>query len=178
VPAFANPPSANVDGLALQVDDNPPQPVAYAAEECPTMLKLFPARESNCEARSRRRFLLEVGSIAPLGLTLPALLQSSARGGEAGKAKKDVNCILIWTRGGTSHHDTLDPKPEAPADVRGEFGVASLQPGHHVSLLRLGGRARERLSQQSAAVRAAWDRCRSAIRRRAGGLPGHRLQRL
>ena len=34
-----------------------------------------------------------------------------------------TNCILIWTRGGTSHHDTFDPKPEAPASVKGEFGV-------------------------------------------------------
>ena len=30
---------------------------------------------------------------------------------------------MIWTRGGTSHHDTFDPKPNAPASVRGEFGV-------------------------------------------------------
>ena len=29
----------------------------------------------------------------------------------------------IWTRGGTSHHDTFDPKPDAPASVRGEFKV-------------------------------------------------------
>jgi hypothetical protein len=34
-----------------------------------------------------------------------------------------VNCILIWTRGGTSHHDTFDPKPDAPVSVKGEFGV-------------------------------------------------------
>jgi hypothetical protein len=86
------------------------------------MLKLFPTRESNCE-RTRRRFLVEVGAIAPLGVTLPGLLRATALGGEAGRAKKDINCILIWTRGGTSHHDTLDPKPEAPADVRGEFSV-------------------------------------------------------
>ena len=30
---------------------------------------------------------------------------------------------MIWTHGGTSHHDTLDPKPNAPASVRGEFGA-------------------------------------------------------
>jgi len=45
--------------------------------------------------------------------------QATTSAGKAG----DVNCILIWTRGGTSHHDTLDPKPAAPAEVRGEFGV-------------------------------------------------------
>ncbi len=30
---------------------------------------------------------------------------------------------MIWTHGGTSHHDTLDPKPNAPVSVRGEFGA-------------------------------------------------------
>ncbi|WP_077027002.1 DUF1501 domain-containing protein [Fuerstiella marisgermanici] len=34
-----------------------------------------------------------------------------------------MNCILVWTRGGTSHHDTFDPKPNAPTSVKGEFGV-------------------------------------------------------
>jgi hypothetical protein len=96
------------------------------------ILKLFPAVGRDCERRSRRHFLLEVGAIAPLGLTLSGLLRHQALAGESGTAgrsaaakglqRNDVNCILIWTRGGTSHHDTLDPKPEAPADVRGEFG--------------------------------------------------------
>jgi len=87
------------------------------------MLKLFPADMMDCERKSRRRFLVEVGSIAPLGLTLPGLLRGQARANESGGPSKDVNCILIWTRGGTSHHDTLDPKPDASDDVRGEFGV-------------------------------------------------------
>lgn len=87
------------------------------------MLKLFPSDMMDCERKSRRRFLVEVGSIAPLGLTLPGLLRGQAAAAEAGGKPKDVNCILIWTRGGTSHHDTLDPKPEASDDVRGEFGV-------------------------------------------------------
>src|SRR5205814_8159261 len=51
-----------------------------------------------------------------LGLSLPKLLAASGK-------KKDVSCILIWTLGGTSHHDTFDPKPDAPASVRGEFGT-------------------------------------------------------
>lgn len=84
------------------------------------MLKLFPANRSNCERRSRREFLLEAGAIAPLGLTLPMLLRSQSSGQSPDTATK--NCILIWTRGGTSHHDTFDPKPAASAEVRGEFG--------------------------------------------------------
>jgi len=88
------------------------------------MLKLFPQRQNDCEHRSRRQFLIEVGSIVPLGLTLPTLLAQKALGNESIlKSAGDVNCILIWTRGGTSHHDTFDPKPEASAEVRGEFGV-------------------------------------------------------
>src|SRR4029079_13046566 len=45
---------------------------------------------------------------------------------KAGRNKKtanDINCIFIWTLGGTSHHDTLDPKPNGPALVKGPFGA-------------------------------------------------------
>ena len=59
-----------------------------------------------------RRDFLKVGALTGLGLSLPTLLASKAR---AGATHPDVNCILIWTVGGTSHHDTFDPKPDAPA---------------------------------------------------------------
>jgi hypothetical protein len=32
-------------------------------------------------------------------------------------------CILLWMAGGPSHIDTWDPKPDAPATIRGEFGT-------------------------------------------------------
>lgn len=32
-------------------------------------------------------------------------------------------CILLWMAGGPSHIDTWDPKPDAPANIRGEFGT-------------------------------------------------------
>lgn len=83
------------------------------------MLSLFAQNSADCERSSRRQFLLNVGSLAPLGLSLPLLLRSEATAATG----RDVNCILIWTRGGTSHHDTFDPKPEAGAEVRGEFGA-------------------------------------------------------
>jgi hypothetical protein len=40
---------------------------------------------------------------------------------EAPEGKRPKSCILLWMAGGPSHIDTFDPKPEAPADVRGEF---------------------------------------------------------
>ncbi|MCH7726137.1 MAG: DUF1501 domain-containing protein [Planctomycetes bacterium] len=85
------------------------------------MLNLFPTRVSDCQRRSRRQFLLQVGAITPFGLSLPNLLRQSALAG--GKSASEMNCILVWTRGGTSHHDTFDPKPEAAAEIRGDFGV-------------------------------------------------------
>jgi hypothetical protein len=41
----------------------------------------------------------------------------------ANSTAKAANCILIWTQGGTSHHDTFDPKPDAPISVKGEFAA-------------------------------------------------------
>jgi hypothetical protein len=35
--------------------------------------------------------------------------------------RRSVSCILLWMQGGPSHHDSFDPKPDAPAEVRGEF---------------------------------------------------------
>lgn len=87
------------------------------------MLNLFAQPSSDCEA-TRRNFMLQVGSLGGLGLSLETLLRAEAHATAPGASKAgDVNCILIWTRGGTSHHDSTDPKPGAKAEVRGEFGV-------------------------------------------------------
>lgn len=87
------------------------------------MLRFLPRWDRECEGVSRRNFL-QIGALAGLGLSLPQLLAAKAHAAASrGGSGKDVNCILIWTRGGTSHHDTFDPKPEAPVSVRGEFGV-------------------------------------------------------
>jgi len=90
------------------------------------MLRLYSAPTRGCDGLRRRDFL-QLGGLAGLGLALPTLLASRAKvfgnPTPAGSAAKGADCILIWTRGGTSHHDTFDPKPEAPASVRGEYGV-------------------------------------------------------
>lgn len=87
------------------------------------MLDLLSGAARTCEGLSRRSFL-QVGALTGYGLTLPLFLKAkAARAGSIAAPAKDVNCILIWTHGGTSHHDTLDPKPNATASVRGEFGA-------------------------------------------------------
>ncbi len=74
-----------------------------------------------------RRDVLRVGALSTLGLGLPDLLRleaAAAAGGSTsagwGKAK---NVLLIYMGGGQTHHDTFDPKPEAPPEIRGKYGV-------------------------------------------------------
>lgn len=86
------------------------------------MLDLMFSTTQTCEGVTRRA-LLQIGTIGGLGLTLPTLLRARRLRASEGQAPRDVNCIFIWTRGGTSHHDTFDPKPEAPASVRGEYAA-------------------------------------------------------
>lgn len=92
------------------------------------MLGFIPRTDRNCEGTSRRSFL-QIGALTGLGISLPRLI--AARAAQPEQAK-DTNCILIWTRGGTSHHDTFDPKPNAPLSVRGEFkAIDTSVPGVH-----------------------------------------------
>jgi hypothetical protein len=86
------------------------------------MLNLLPGLYRDCEGLHRRSFL-QVGALAGLGVSLPTLLAQKKALAKNGQSSRDVNCILIWSQGGVSHHDTFDPKPEAPASVKGEFGV-------------------------------------------------------
>jgi len=72
----------------------------------------------NCEGVGRRDFL-KVGGLSLFGLSLPRLLE--ARAAAAGKSAREMNCILLWTDGGMSNIDTLDMKPGAPIEYRGEF---------------------------------------------------------
>ncbi len=74
-----------------------------------------------------RRRLLQIGGAACLGLALPRLALA------APPAPRIRSCILIYYYGGPSQLDTWDPKPSAPAEVRGEFRpIATSVPGIHI----------------------------------------------
>ncbi len=66
-----------------------------------------------------RRDVLRVGGLGVAGLTLADLLRQRANAGTSAARGKSV--IMIWMRGGPSHIDSFDMKPDAPAEVRGEF---------------------------------------------------------
>jgi Protein of unknown function (DUF1501) len=73
-----------------------------------------------CDGVTRRE-VLRVGTLAALGLSLPRFLELRARASST-KNDREVSCILVWLQGGISHIDSFDPKPEAPEEIRGEFG--------------------------------------------------------
>jgi hypothetical protein len=76
-----------------------------------------------------RRRLLQAGTLGWLGLDLAGLLRA-----EQGRAVGPIrSCILLFYYGGPSHLDTWDMKPNAPKEVRGEFGsIATKVPGVRV----------------------------------------------
>src|SRR5262245_31743302 len=87
-----------------------------------------------------RRHLLQAGGLGRLGLSLPHLLQAqaAARSARLPSSLPPIrSCILLFYYGGPSHLDTWDPKPGAPAEIRGEFrliatSVPGLRIGEHL----------------------------------------------
>ena len=101
------------------------------------MLSLGSTGMRLCDRVSRRE-LMRVGAIGACGLSLPQLLarrelsaKTVSAGGtvfpSGGNAK---SCIVLFLMGGPPQHSTWDPKPDAPAEVRGQIGsIATTLPG-------------------------------------------------
>lgn len=62
-----------------------------------------------------RRSFVKAGILGSLGLSLPELLRAGT------PAKRVHSVIILWMRGGPSHIDMWDMKPDAPEEFRGEF---------------------------------------------------------
>ena len=110
---------------------------------------------------SNRRAFLQVGASSAVGLSLPNLLAAKT------PTEKPKQVILVLLAGGLSHIDTLDMKPDAPAEVRGEFkpmstSVPGIQVCEHLPML--------------AARMKHWALVRSFSHREYNHLPGvHRV---
>ncbi len=78
-----------------------------------------------------RRQLLRVGAAGVVGATLP-FLDRTASSAELGTARAK-SVLIVLLSGGPSQLDTLDPKPDAPAEIRGEFStIQTTIPGVNV----------------------------------------------
>jgi hypothetical protein len=108
-----------------------------------TMFNVFTGQTADCSRLTRRSFV-QVGGLATLGLTLADYFQLQQTARASGQAplrgRAATQCILMWMQGGPSHLDMFDPKPDAPVEIRGEFGtVPTTMPGvrfsEHLPLL-------------------------------------------
>jgi hypothetical protein len=89
--------------------------------------------------RMSRRAALQAGSFGALGLSLADFLSLQAARGEAsitggaagleGLPQRIKSVIQINLPGGFPHHESFDPKPEAPVEYRGSFGVVKTSTG-------------------------------------------------
>ena len=91
-----------------------------------------------CDGWSRRE-VVTVGGLSLLGLGLPEYLQRAAvansRTGDprATRLGQADSVILVFLQGSPSHIDLWDPKPDAPAEIRGEFHpIGTTAPGLYV----------------------------------------------
>ncbi len=81
-----------------------------------------------------RRQLLRASTCGGFGLSLSGLWRAQALAETSQAASKIRACVVVFYYGGPSHVDTYDLKPNAPADIRGEFQpIASSAPGVMVS---------------------------------------------
>lgn len=102
---------------------------------------------SSSGALHRRDFLVRCAASGSVALGSSALAHAASCPASAGDAKADA-VLQIFLQGGLSHHESWDPKPDAPAEYRGEFGavdtkVDGLQLGQ---LMRRTARIADRLT--------------------------------
>src|SRR5690242_20436907 len=80
--------------------------------------------------RRTRREVLSLGAAAGMGLSLSTLFQARESSAAESHRAAAKSLILIYLHGGHPQHETWDPKPLAPAEIRGELGsISTALPG-------------------------------------------------
>ena len=86
------------------------------------------SRRDYCD-RLPRRNLIRAGLGGIFGLSLPTLLGLQAQSLQAQSrsrlTKRERSVIFVALAGGPTQHETYDPKPDAPREYRGPFGVTA-----------------------------------------------------
>ena len=103
------------------------------------MLRILGPPARLCDGIDRRE-MLRIGGLTGSAATLPMLYEHEGRAAETAKKTnsasfgKAKNCIVLYQSGGAAQLDTYDPKPDAPPEIRGEFGtIQTALPGVRLS---------------------------------------------
>src|SRR5262245_57121215 len=100
------------------------------------MLRILGSARTLCDQVTRRD-MLTAGGLGMFSLGLPDLWRlqaaqapASPSTGRIGQAKR---VLLLYLYGAAPQHELYDPKPDAPAEVRGDFRpIATTTPGLHI----------------------------------------------
>ncbi|MBS0267034.1 MAG: DUF1501 domain-containing protein [Planctomycetes bacterium] len=115
------------------------------------------------QMRCSRRAFLQAGLLGIGGLSLADVLRNEAA---AGTGSRPNSVIILWMRGGPSHIDMWDPKPDAPLEYRGEFGtIPTSVPGIFLS----------DMLPQCAQIMSHWSIVRSLNHQDAGHSTGDQI---
>lgn len=106
------------------------------------MFSIYDETPKRSGAPASRREILRIGGLAALGITSADLMRLRAHAREDGSIaqNKRNSCVFVFLFGGPSHIDLWDMKPDAPAEIRGQFKPISTRvPGidvcEHLPLL-------------------------------------------
>src|SRR5437588_10659269 len=107
-------------------------PASAPSRRFPPMLHLVHGTGGRNCAGMTRRTALKAGFLGVLGLTQADLLRLRAE--SPTETANDKAVILLWLDGGPSQLETYDPKPDAPSEYRGPWGVTKTNvPGIQIS---------------------------------------------
>ena len=96
------------------------------------MLRIQGNPRTLCDGLTRRD-LLHVGALGPLGIGLGDVMAAESAASQSPGLGSAKSCILLFPYGSPSTHETFDPKPDAPVEIRGELGsIESKLPGLRV----------------------------------------------
>ncbi|HJZ60042.1 MAG TPA: DUF1501 domain-containing protein, partial [Gemmataceae bacterium] len=96
------------------------------------MLRILGSPRRLCDGWTRREFI-RAGALGPLGLGAAARAAGAPAPASFSQAKA---CILLYLYGSPSQLETFDPKPDAPAGIRGDLGTTpTMLPGVRIGEL-------------------------------------------
>jgi hypothetical protein len=82
---------------------------------------MFSQQLIHSQLRLNRRKALQIGGLGMFGLSLPRLFAAEAQLTQ--RIAKAKSVVFLFQFGGPTHHETFDPKPDAPDLIRGQFGT-------------------------------------------------------